>query len=334
MPVEWSDLLNLSAEEASSSVDSEQNIEKKRVGVFKRLRENLSKTRSALREEIQSTLFEGSIDDETWERLEEVLIQADLGVRVTAQVVGRLEGEAKAESITDGEVLTEKLCELLTEVADSDSGRLNLGQDGPAVLLVVGVNGTGKTTSIGKLAWRLKRDFGLNVLLGAADTFRAAAREQLELWAERAECQIVTGAAGTDPASVAYEAVLEGKNCSADVIIIDTAGRLHNKEDLMAELGKVSRVVKKVLPDAPHETLLVIDATTGQNGLAQAKSFSQTVPLSGVVLTKLDGTAKGGIALSVSSELGVPVKLVGFGEKVEDLRPFDAKQFARALLGS
>jgi fused signal recognition particle receptor len=200
------------------------------------------------------------------------------------------------------------------------------------VIMVAGVNGTGKTTTIGKLAWHLQRELGKTVVLGAADTFRAAAVEQLTGWAERAGCDIVRGPEGSDPGSVAFDAVKRGRERGADVIIVDTAGRLHTQDALMAELAKVRRVIAKQLADAPHETLLTVDATTGQNGLRQAQMFSETVPVDGIVLTKLDGTAKGGIALAIASELGIPVKLVGIGEALEDLRPFDADDFAAALV--
>jgi fused signal recognition particle receptor len=202
----------------------------------------------------------------------------------------------------------------------------------PTVVMVAGVNGTGKTTTIGKLAWHLREQAGKSVLVGAADTFRAAAVEQLTQWAQRAGCDIVTGPEGSDPGAVAFEAVRRGREAGADVIIVDTAGRLHTQDHLMEELTKVRRVIGKQLEGAPHETLMTVDATTGQNGLRQAKLFSETVPVDGIVLTKLDGTAKGGIALAIAGELGIPVKLIGIGEALEDLRPFDADEFARALL--
>ena len=198
--------------------------------------------------------------------------------------------------------------------------------------MAVGVNGTGKTTTIGKLAWHLRQELGKTVLLGAADTFRAAAVEQLAEWARRADVEIVTGPENSDPGSVAFEAVKQGRERSFDVVIIDTAGRLHNQDQLMDELTKIRRVIGKQMPDAPHETLLTIDSTTGQNGVRQAKLFSEAVPVDGIVLTKLDGTAKGGIALAIAGELGIPVKLIGIGEALEDLRPFDADDFARALV--
>ena len=303
-------------------------------GFFRRLRDNLRKTREALGAEIQATLFEGDIDEDTWLRLEEALIMADVGATTTSRVVGDLEDEALGGGLEGGEALSGRLQELLADIArprDEDDGRIDLRRE-PTVIMVVGVNGTGKTTTIGKLAWHLQRELGRSVLLGAADTFRAAAVEQLEVWARRAGCEIVTGPEGSDPGSVAFEAVRQGRERGFDVVIVDTAGRLHTQEGLMAELGKVRRVVGKQLADAPHETLLTVDATTGQNGLRQAKLFSEVVPVTGIVLTKLDGTAKGGIALAIAGELGIPVKLIGVGEALEDLRPFDADDFARALL--
>ena len=198
--------------------------------------------------------------------------------------------------------------------------------------MAVGVNGTGKTTTIGKLAWHIRQELGYSVLLGAADTYRAAAAEQLAGWAERAGCEIVTGAAGSDPGAVAFEALAAGRSSGADVVIVDTAGRLHTQDELMAELAKVRRVIARQLDGAPHETLLTIDATTGQNGVRQARMFAATAEVSGVALTKLDGTARGGIALAIARELSLPVKLIGVGESVEDLRPFDAQDFARALI--
>jgi fused signal recognition particle receptor len=202
------------------------------------------------------------------------------------------------------------------------------------VILVAGVNGTGKTTTIGKLAWHLRKDLGRSVIVGAADTFRAAGIEQLQVWADRAGASFVARSPGSDPGAVAYDAVETGRSEGADVVIIDTAGRLHTQQDLMAELEKVGRVISKQIPEAPHETLLTVDATTGQNGLRQARLFSEAVPVSGLVLTKLDGTAKGGIALAIAHELGIPVKLIGVGEQLEDLRPFEPTEFARALVAS
>jgi len=293
----------------------------------------MAKTRQALAAEVQATLFEGDLDEETWERLEEALIMADVGAMTTAKVVGELEMEAETGALQGGEQLSERLIEMLAALARTGDDHIDVRHD-PTVIMAVGVNGTGKTTTIGKLAWHLHKELGKTVVLGAADTFRAAAVEQLTQWAARAGCDIVTGPEGSDPGAVAFDAVARGRERGADVIIIDTAGRLHNQEHLMDELTKIRRVIGKQMPDAPHETLLTVDATTGQNGLRQAKLFSEAVPVDGIVLTKLDGTAKGGIALAIAGELGIPVKLIGIGEALEDLRPFDADDFARALLGT
>lgn len=302
----------------------------RRSGFFRRLRDNLGKTRQALAAEVQATLFV-ELDDETWERLEEALIGSDVGARTTAKVVETLELEAESGDLEGGEALTNRLVELLAEVARVGEDRIDLRPE-PTVVLVVGVNGTGKTTTIGKVAWHLHHELGREVVIGAADTFRAAAVEQLETWAQRAGAHFVTGPEGSDPGSVAFDAVATARQREADVVIVDTAGRLHTQHDLMQELSKVRRVIAKQLAGAPHETLLIIDATTGQNGLRQARLFSEAVEVSGIVLTKLDGTARGGIALAIAGELGIPVKLIGVGESLEDLRPFDADDFARALL--
>jgi fused signal recognition particle receptor len=331
VPRDWSDLFLTGADGARA--EAAQEVPEQRRGFFRRLRENLSKTREALGAELQATLFD-TLDEEAWERLEEALIMADVGAATTARVVSQLEMEASSGAVEGGEALSRRLTELLADLArldDTDKGRIDV-RPRPTVIMAVGVNGTGKTTTIGKLAWHLHRELGLRVLLGAADTFRAAAVEQLAGWAERADCEIVTGPEGSDPGSVAFEAVRRGREEGYDVVIVDTAGRLHNQDHLMAELAKVRRVIAKQLPDAPHETLLTVDATTGQNGLRQAQLFSEAVPVTGIVLTKLDGTAKGGIALAIAGELDLPVKLIGIGESLEDLRPFDPDDFARALV--
>ena len=331
MARDWSDLFITDGPAPTAAGEPGADEPERRRGFFRRLRENMAKTREALGAEIQATLFE-TLDDETWERLEEALIMADVGAATTAQVVGRLEEEATAGELEGGEALTRRLTEMLAEIARTDGdARIDVRPD-PTVIMAIGVNGTGKTTTIGKLAWHLQRELGLRVVLGAADTFRAAAVEQLAGWAERAGCEIVRGPEGSDPGSVAFEAVRQGRERGADVVIVDTAGRLHTQDDLMAELAKVRRVIAKQVPDGPHETLLTVDATTGQNGLRQAKLFSEAVPVDGIVLTKLDGTAKGGIALAIAGELQIPVKLIGIGEALEDLRPFDPDDFARALL--
>jgi fused signal recognition particle receptor len=330
MAREWQDLFIVDGAAAPAGSAREAEPEERRIGRFRRLRESLRKTRQALTSEIQATLFE-DLSEETWERLEEALIYADVGARTTAEVVGQLEREATGGQITGGEALSTRLTDLLAEIAKTGDDRIDL-RASPTVILVAGVNGTGKTTTVGKLAWHLRKELGQSVVLGAGDTFRAAGVEQLELWAERAGVAFVKGRTGADPGSVAYDTVEAARRDGSDVAIIDTAGRLHTQDDLMAELAKVRRVITKQIPEAPHETLLTVDATTGQNGLRQARMFSEAIDVSGLVLTKLDGTAKGGIALAIASELRIPVKLIGVGEKLEDLRPFEPTEFARALV--
>jgi fused signal recognition particle receptor len=303
-------------------IDSPDETDAQQETFFSRLRDSLGKTRRAMTEQLAAAAFDPA-DDEAWERLEEALIAADVGVPTTAELVRRL--EARPELGELGEALAEEAAELL-----GGPGRFRLDER-PSVILVVGVNGTGKTTTIGKLASRLS-EHGHSVILAAADTFRAAAEEQLEIWAQRAGADFVGSERGGDPAAVAYDASEAATARGRDVVIVDTAGRLHTQTNLMEELAKVRRVIERRLAGAPHETLLVIDATTGQNGLQQARLFGEAVDVSGVALTKLDGSAKGGVALAIAHELGLPVKLVGVGEQIEDLRPFDPQDFARALL--
>jgi fused signal recognition particle receptor len=292
------------------------------AGFFSRLRDSLGKSRRALTEQLAAAAFDPG-DDDAWERLEEALIAADVGVPTTAELVRRLEARGEVGEL--GAALTDEAAALLGEPPSLDLTAQ------PAVILVVGVNGTGKTTTIGKLAQKLG-EHGHSVLLAAADTFRAAAEEQLEIWAERSGADFVGSERGGDPAAVAYDAIEAATARSRDVVIVDTAGRLHTQTNLMEELAKVRRVIERRLPDAPHETLLVVDATTGQNGLQQARLFREAVEVSGVALTKLDGSAKGGVALAIAHELGLPVKLVGVGEGLDDLRPFDAREYASALI--
>jgi len=308
----WGQLLG------DSDAPAETEVEQR--GFLGRLRESLSKSRRALTEQIQVAAFDPS-DDASWERLEEALIYADVGVRATAELIRRLEARQDLEELNSA--LAEEIASLFGEPPTLAVG------ERPAVILVVGVNGTGKTTTIGKLASKL-RESGRTVTLGAADTFRAAAEEQLEIWAERAGAAFVGGERGGDPAAVAYDAV----GAETDVVIVDTAGRLHTQSNLMDELAKVRRVIGGRRVGAPHEVLLVVDATTGQNGLQQARLFNEAVGVSGVALTKLDGSAKGGIAVAIAYELGLPVKLVGVGEGLDDLRPFDADDFAHALVAA
>jgi fused signal recognition particle receptor len=302
--------------------DTSDETPDEQSGFMSRLRESLGKSRRALTEQIAAAAFDPG-DDEAWERLEEALIAADVGVPTTAELVQRLEAREVAGEL--GAALSDEAAELL-----GGPPRLDLSAE-PTVILVVGVNGTGKTTTIGKLAQKL-REHDHSVLLAAADTFRAAAEEQLEIWAGRAGADFVGSERGGDPAAVAYDAVEAATARGRDVVIIDTAGRLHTQTNLMEELAKVRRVIERRLPGAPHETLLVVDATTGQNGIQQARLFGEAVDVTGVALTKLDGSAKGGVALAIAHELGLPVKLVGVGEGLDDLRPFDARDYASALL--
>ena len=301
--------------------EPQEDPEQETAGFFGRLRGSLSRSRRGIWQRLSG--FD-PLDDESWEALEEALIGADVGVSATEVLVERLRERRDLDELASA--LTEEIEALLGE-----PGTLSV-DDGPSVVLVVGVNGTGKTTTIGKLAFRL-REHGRDVVVAAADTFRAAAGEQLEIWAQRAGADYIGSARGGDPAAVAFDAVDATLARGHDVAIVDTAGRLHTQVGLMEELKKVHRVIERRLEGAPHETLLVLDATTGQNGLQQARLFHEAVGVTGVCLTKLDGSAKGGIVLPVAVELGLPVKLIGIGEGVEDLRPFDAGDFARALVG-
>ena len=309
----WAELLG--DEGASPASEDEQ-------GLFGRLRDSLGKSRRALTEQLAAAAFDPA-DDSAWERLEEALIAADVGVPATAELVQRLEARGITGDLT--EALVEEAATMLGE-----PGKLNVAER-PSVVLVVGVNGTGKTTTIGKLAYHL-HEHGRSVIVAAADTFRAAAEEQLEIWADRAQADFVGSERGGDPAAVAYDAIEAASARGRDIVIVDTAGRLHTQVNLMEELEKIRRVIEGRLEGAPHETLLVVDATTGQNGVRQAQIFGEAVQVTGVALTKLDGSAKGGVALAIAHELGLPVKLIGVGEGVEDLRPFNPSDFARALI--
>jgi fused signal recognition particle receptor len=328
VPREWNELFITDAPLAGEAPTPEES--ERRGGMFSRLRESLGRTRQAFSAELRTTLFD-ALDDATWERLEELLIYADVGARTTAKVVNQLETEVEEGEVAGGDAILDRLEALLAATATTGEATIDLRHE-PTVIMVCGVNGTGKTTSIGKIAWHLEKQFGKSVLLGAADTFRAAATEQLGVWAERTGAEFVRGDQGSDPGAVAFDAVGAAVSRGKDVALIDTAGRLHTQDNLLEELKKVRRVIEKQLPGAPHETLLVVDATTGQNGLRQAKLFAEAVNVDGIILTKLDGTAKGGIALAIADELGIPVKLIGIGEQLEDLRPFDAADFARALI--
>ncbi len=295
------------------------------MGFFDKILKGLKKTRDAI-----AGVFAGRrVDDATLDELEEALILADLGVGLTGEVMDELRAKLRAERIEDGDAALEALKGILREKL-ADSGKPLELNTSPSVILVIGVNGVGKTTTIGKLAGHYVAQ-GKRVLLAAADTFRAAAADQLEIWAGRAGAQIVRQSEGADPAAVVYDALHAGVSRGADVILVDTAGRLHNKSNLMNELAKIDRVISRELPDADREVLLVIDATTGQNALIQAQEFRKTANVTGVVLTKLDGTAKGGIVIALARGCGIPVRFVGVGEKMDDLLPFDADSFVDAL---
>jgi fused signal recognition particle receptor len=298
-------------------------------GWFGRLRQGLSRSRESVVGQLNAAVaeFRDAEDEEFWERVEEILISSDVGVTTTAKLAGELEQEALEKNITSGKELRALLIEHATRMLEGPV-ELDISHR-PTVILIVGVNGTGKTTTIGKLVNFLPG----KAMLAAGDTFRAAAIEQLQRWGERTGAPVVARQRGADAAAVAHEAVEEAKQDGVDVLLVDTAGRVHTKVNLMAELEKVRRVIGRQLPGAPHEVLLTIDATTGQNGLRQAKMFNEVAGVTGVVLTKLDGTAKGGIALAIANEIGVPIKLISVGEKVEDLHPFDAREFAEALFG-
>ncbi len=271
-----------------------------------------------------------TIDEEFYDELEESLIMADLGASVAADAIKRLRDAVYNNKIQNGEGVKQALRDILEEKLSIGDTALDLSTK-PSVVLIIGVNGVGKTTSIGKLAHRFKQE-GRRVLLCAADTFRAAAADQLEIWANRAECELVRSKEGADPGAVLFDSLAAAKARGVDVVLCDTAGRLHNKANLMNELSKLRRIIDRETPDAAKETLLVLDATTGQNGLQQAKVFKETAGLTGIILTKLDGTAKGGICIAIAQELGVPVKFVGLGEGIDDLQPFDAKEYVGALI--
>ncbi|HHT16273.1 MAG TPA: signal recognition particle-docking protein FtsY [Papillibacter sp.] len=301
------------------------------MGFFDKIKEGLAKTKKNVTVQLTGlfTAFTGANED-FYEELEETLILADLGVETATDAVEKLRERAKSEGLHRAEELLGALEEILVDVLSVGSSDMKL-ETKPAVILVIGVNGVGKTTTIGKLALRYKQE-GKKVLLCAGDTFRAAAAEQLTVWAERAGCDIVRHGEGSDPAAVVFDGIAAAKARGVDVIICDTAGRLHNKSNLMNELNKISRVIDRELPGADRETLLVIDATTGQNGLIQAKQFQEYAGITGLVLTKLDGTAKGGIVFAIADKLRVPVKFIGVGEKAEDLLSFSAREFVEALL--
>ena len=301
------------------------------MGFFDKLKQGLSKTKNSFEEKMNNVFSTfRKVDEDLLEELEEVLIMSDVGVETSTKIISNLRDRIKKEKIEDAEDVKQALREEIKEIVDSVNNSLHLDTK-PSVILVVGVNGVGKTTSIGKMANRLKQD-GKKVVVAAADTFRAAAVEQLEIWANRAGCDIVKREEGVDPASVVFDAIKVAKEKDADVLICDTAGRLHNKKYLMDELIKIKKVIDKELPDASKEVLMVLDATTGQNAISQVKAFKETVDITGLILTKLDGTAKGGVVIGIVNENKMPVKFIGIGEKIDDMEIFSSDDFVKALI--
>lgn len=325
----------------TSEVDEyikEENIEvveepQKKVNLFERLKQGLTKAKQGITDKIDDVLKSYTkVDEELLEELEEILITADVGVNTTMDIIDKLRDKIKENKITEPSGVKAELKNIIEEILTNENSTLNV-EKSPTIILMVGVNGVGKTTTIGKLANRYKQE-GKKILLAAGDTFRAAAIEQLEVWAGRSNVDIIKHQEGADPGAVVFDAIKAAKARKVDLLICDTAGRLHNKANLMNELGKVFKIVDREFPEANKEVLLVVDATTGQNAVVQAKTFKDVADITGIVLTKLDGTAKGGVVLAVKSEVDVPVKLIGVGEKVEDLQDFDAKAFSEALFGS
>ena len=301
------------------------------MGFFDKLKNGLSKTKTSFDEKMNN-IFSSfrKVDEEVLEELEEALIMSDVGVETSTMIINNLRQRIKKESIKDAEEVKDALRQEIKEIFDKTDSSLKL-KTKPSVILIVGVNGVGKTTSIGKIANKLKKD-GKKVVVAAADTFRAAAVEQLEVWANRVGCDIVKKEEGTDPASVVYDAIKIAKSKDADVLICDTAGRLHNKKYLMDELVKIKKVIDKELPDASEEVLMVLDSTTGQNAISQVEAFKKTVDITGIVLTKLDGTAKGGAVIGIVNENNVPVKFIGVGEQIDDMEIFNSDDFVKALI--
>ncbi len=300
------------------------------MGFFDKLKNGLTKTRESIAKQVNNvfSVFV-KVDDELFENLEEALIMADIGVETSTYIIEKLRDNVKHKHITDGNLVKEELKSIISEILSALDTTVNTSTT-PSVILVIGVNGVGKTTSIGKIASHYKST-GKKVLLAAADTFRAAAIDQLDIWAQRSGCDIIKHQENSDPAAVVFDACTAAKARGADILICDTAGRLHNKKNLMAELAKINRVIERELPDSARETLLVLDATTGQNAVSQAKLFSEAADITGIILTKLDGTAKGGIVISIAKEQNVPVKFVGVGEGIDDLQEFNSDDFAKAI---
>ncbi|WP_343343406.1 signal recognition particle-docking protein FtsY [Terrisporobacter petrolearius] len=327
---------DIQIEEKPQVEEKEENVEEKteeaKTSLFERLKQGLSKAKQGITDRVDQVLKSYTkVDDELLEEIEEILITADVGVDTTMNIIEKLTDAIKTKKITDPQDVKGELRLIIEEILTNENSTLDVSHK-PTIILMVGVNGVGKTTTIGKLASRYKKE-GKKVLIAAGDTFRAAAIDQLEVWANRSDVDIIKHQEGADPGAVIFDSIKAAKARDVDLLICDTAGRLHNKANLMNELSKVFKIVDREYPEAKKEVLLVVDATTGQNAVSQAKSFKQVCDITGLVLTKLDGTAKGGVVLAVKSEVDVPVKLIGVGEKMEDLQDFDAKAFSEALFG-
>jgi len=318
-------------EQYEDKPDEEVAQEKSKKGIFERFKQGLSKTRQNLGGKIDALIKSTrKLDDEFYDELEEILIQADVGMNTSLSLVAKIRTAVKKQKINDPLAVTDLIKDAIKEIMDAEQVPLNSALEKPTVILVVGVNGAGKTTTIAKLANKYKQE-KKKVILAAGDTFRAAAIDQLQIWADRVGVELIKHQEGSDPGAVVFDAISAARARKADILIIDTAGRLQNKTNLMKEISKIRKVIEKEMPGAPHEVLLVLDATTGQNAISQARVFSEATGVTGIVLTKLDGTAKGGIVIAVAKDLGIPVKLVGIGEGMEDLREFSPEIFARAL---
>ncbi|NLB79110.1 MAG: signal recognition particle-docking protein FtsY [Clostridiaceae bacterium] len=332
-PIIENDIVETAIVEEEETLKEQTATDKENTGFFGRLKDGLKKTRDSITNRIDQVLVSfGKVDEELFEELEEILITSDIGMNTSLKIIDELKEKVKTEKITDSKGVRQAIKEIIASKLTNENTEMKLGTK-PSVIVIIGVNGVGKTTSIGKLAHYLKNQ-GKKVTVAAADTFRAAAIDQLEIWTDKAGVELIKHTEGSDPSAVIFDAIQHCKSKNTDILICDTAGRLHTKKNLMDELKKIFRIIQRELPDSDIETLLVLDATTGQNAVSQAKTFSEVSELSGLILTKLDGTAKGGIIVSIKSELDIPVKFIGVGEQMNDFQPFNPSEFVEALFGS